>query len=86
MGGLLGFKPSTSSTIVEINKNIFYPGEHIKIRIDCDNTNSSNAVKSFKFKLHRKCMGIVNTEHGQLNLRKSEYVHVMKSESGCAAY
>ena len=64
MGGLFGFKPSICITNVEINQNCFHPGEVIRINIDCDNTNSSNAVKSFKFKLHRKCAGIVNTDQG----------------------
>lgn len=85
MGGLFGFKPSVCTTSVEINKNCFHPGEVIKINIDCDNTQSSNAVKSYKFKLHRKVHGVVNTDQGQLQIHKSEYVNAVKTPKGCPA-
>jgi len=81
-----GFKKSECITVVEINKNTFYPGDQVKIKIDCDNTSSSIPIKSFKFKLHRKCMGIVNSEqYGQLRIRKFEYLETMQIPKLCPA-
>ena len=47
------FGASEVSCQVRFTKNRYLPGEDIDIHLDCDNTNCSKAVKSYKFKLFR---------------------------------
>lgn len=51
---------TTSTTKVNFSKNMFYPGETLKINIDCDNTKCARNVKSFKIKLQRKWVGFTD--------------------------
>ena len=37
VGGVMGFGTSNCTTYIEIDKNIFSPGETVKIKIECDN-------------------------------------------------
>ena len=67
---------------VRFNKNVYYPGDHVDIWLDCDNSKCSKAVKSYKIKLHR-----------QLRCRESMTGHYDSTvlclktvkEPGCAA-
>jgi hypothetical protein len=54
VGGLLGLGGSRSVTHVLFNQQQYYPGEKCVVKLICDNSNCSSAVKSFKIKLKRK--------------------------------
>ena len=45
---------SRSVTLVSFNQQQFYPGDKCEVKLICDNTQCSTAVKSFKIKLKRK--------------------------------
>lgn len=50
----MGFGSSVCTTTVTFDRFHYYPGEKCTIRINCDNSKCSTAVKSFKLKLKRK--------------------------------
>jgi hypothetical protein len=50
VGGLFQILQSHARSEITLNQNEFFPGEQIKVFIKCDNSKSSVAVKSFKFK------------------------------------
>ena len=53
IGGFLGVGKSRSLTKFFLEKNEFYIGEKIPVKIICDNSKCHKAVKYFKLKLHR---------------------------------
>ena len=53
IGGILGLGATNSVSEIFFEKNEYYLGEKAKVRIVCDNSQCDNAVKYFKFKLHR---------------------------------
>jgi hypothetical protein len=50
----MGIGGSRSVTQVIFNQQQYYPGEKCFVKILCDNSNCSSAVKSFKIKFKRK--------------------------------
>lgn len=54
IGGVFGLGAKVCKTTIYLEKNEFYAGEKIPVRIVCDNTKCEKAVKSFKFKLFRR--------------------------------
>jgi len=52
--GIKLFGSSVSKFDVVFNKNTFYPGEKIAVKITCDNSSCKTAVKSYKMKLFRQ--------------------------------
>ena len=52
----MGINRSLSSTDFFFEKNEYYPGEEIKVKIICNNSSCDKAVRSFKFKIHREFM------------------------------
>ena len=54
VGGVFGLGGSQSITNVVFDKQQYYPGEKVEVKLDCDNSKCSSAVKSFKIKLKRK--------------------------------
>ena len=53
----MGLGATNSVSEIFFEKNEFYLGEKAKVRIMCDNSQCSNPVKYFKFKLHRSYEG-----------------------------
>ena len=41
-------------TVVKLDKNIYYPGDKVCVKFECDNSKCSKAVRAFKLKLKRK--------------------------------
>lgn len=56
----MGIGSTESTTKVSFAKNVYEPGDTVKIHIECDNSKCSSKVKSFKIKLQRKWVGFVN--------------------------
>ena len=54
VGGLMGFGGSTCITEVIFDRNQYYVGDKCSVKIVCDNSKCSTAIKSFKIKLKRK--------------------------------
>jgi len=50
----MGLGGSRSVTHVSFDRQQYYPGEKCEVRLQCDNSKCSVAVKSFKIKLKRK--------------------------------
>jgi len=44
---------SNAHTKITLLQNQFFPGEKLKISLDCDNIKNKLPVKSFKFKMFR---------------------------------
>ena len=57
---MMGFKKSECITRVTFAANCYEPGQKIRLKIECDNTKCSHAVKSFKVKLQRKWVGFTD--------------------------
>ena len=57
VGGMFGVGKSESSTDFVFEKEEFYAGEEARVRIVCDNSRCSKAIKSFKFKVYRHIAG-----------------------------
>lgn len=74
VGGMLGFGSSQSQTKVTFARNVYEPGDTIKLRIDCDNSQCSAKVKSFKIKLQRKWVGFAQDSQ----YKSSEYLKIVK--------
>lgn len=54
IGGLMGLGGDPCLTSVTFERNQYYGGDKVTVRIDCDNSKCSTAVKSFKLKFKRK--------------------------------
>jgi hypothetical protein len=80
VGGFMGMNKSYSSTDFLFEKNEFYPGEEIKVKIACNNSACDKAVRSFKFKIHREFRATT----GQNAITGEGYLHSVK-EKGCKA-
>lgn len=65
------------------DRQVFYTGQVCSVKVICDNSQSSTAVKSFKIKLKRKIFarGLLKTGKEQ-NVKISKYLVVNKAE-GC---
>ena len=87
----MGLGGSTSITDVFFDKNQYYAGDTCKVKLVCDNTNCSAAIKSFKIKLKRKvfCSGELVSQYQDRDdqlIKSSKYLHQFKdSESKCGA-
>lgn len=84
VGGLLGFGKSDCVTDIIFDKNEYYLGDKAKIKIICDNSKCSKAVRGFKFKLHRKIFGRANITKPPTTTTVSEYVFQIKEEGSPA--
>ena len=81
IGGFLGVGKSRSLTEIFLERNEFYIGEKINIKIKCDNSKCHKAIKDFKLKLNRVHLGrAINGQRTQ----GVEYIHVLKA-GGCPA-
>ena len=63
IGGFMGVAKTTCSIVVNLEKDQFYPGEQVKVSIDCDNSRCKNSVKSFKIKLQRNNLALGYGNH-----------------------
>ena len=54
VGGVFGFSSSVCQTTVLFEKNQYYLGETIRVKITCDNSPCNKPVTGFKVKLKRK--------------------------------
>lgn len=58
VGGICGCLFITrSSTIVKFDRKEYYPGEAVKVTLNCDNSECSKAVENFILQLVRKSFG-----------------------------
>ena len=78
----MGMGKSESHTEFTFEKNEFFPGEDAKVKVECDNSKCSKAVKSFKFKVHRAYKSFSNRKEHLTNAEN--YLTAVK-ESGCNA-
>ena len=91
VGGVMGLGSSLAKTVVIFNQSIYYPGEICKVRIICDNSKCSSAVKSFKLKFKRKIYISGERKTGSNDMVKevqksSKYLYQHKdTEHGCGA-
>ena len=51
VGGFLGMGKKESISQITLDKDQFFPGETINVKILCDNSKCSKAVKEFKSKI-----------------------------------
>ena len=56
-GGVFGIGKSESRTEIIFEKKEYFAGDECKVKIVCDNSKCSKAIKSFKFKLERNFGG-----------------------------
>ena len=70
----MGKKESISR--VTLDKDQFFPGETINVRIQCDNSKCSKAIKGFKSKIQRSVLAL--GYEGRYTKSK-KYVAVFKS-------
>lgn len=80
VGGLMGFGSSLAQTTVNFSQFSYYPGDKCTVKIICDNSKCSTAVKSFKLKLKRKVYvaGERSTSVGDVvkwTLKSSKYLY-----------
>ena len=68
---------------ITLEKDQFYPGEEIVVKIDCDNTKCAKSVKNFKIKLQRNLLAL--GYNGTLAKTK-RYVEQIKVEERCEAH
>ena len=54
VGGYFGMNQTKTSAKFTVKSQVFMPGEHIPVTVECDNSECTNAIKSFKFKVWRK--------------------------------
>lgn len=64
LGGVMGFGASSCHTQIEMSQNEYVAGGKAQVKITCDNEKCEKAVKSFKFKVHRRyqCIDFVKKE------------------------
>ena len=71
---------SQSSTDFVFEKTSFFAGGDVRVRIVCDNSKCSKAVKSFKFKIYREVVG--RTGNKKHSIDNEGYIFSVK-EKGC---
>ena len=54
VGGMMGFFSSVCKTILQIENKIYCPGDTITVKVNCDNSQCSSNIRSFKIKIFRK--------------------------------
>lgn len=65
-----------------MDKDQFFPGEVMNVRIDCDNSRCGKAVKGFKIKMQRNLLAL---GYNGTYRSCSKYIKVFKSNEGCGA-
>jgi len=91
IGGLMGLGGDPVITYVVFERNQYYPGDKVNVKIICDNTKCGTAVKSFKLKFKRKVFMIgerldSNGVRVQTLNKQSKYLYQHKDvDHGCAA-
>lgn len=89
VGGLFGLGGDMCFTDVIFEKNQYYGGEKINVKILCDNMKCSTAVKSFKLKFKRKTFMLAERMTGtgervQSLCKVSKYLYQHKDvDHGC---
>lgn len=58
VGGLMGMGKTKCETNIIVNRNEYFVGETAQVKVICDNSKCSKAIKSFKLKLVCKVQGI----------------------------
>lgn len=81
IGGFLGIATTNSNSTIIFDKNEYYVGEKVHVRIICDNTNCKKAVRGFKLKLHRHYVG---KDNGAWSTSGASYISFLKAP-GCPA-
>ena len=76
VGGFLGIGKKESTSRITLDKDQFFPGETIYVKIQCDNSKCSKAVKGFKSKIQRSILAL--GYEGRYTKSK-KYVAVFKS-------
>lgn len=54
VGGVFGLGAGETKTTIKFEKNIYFPGDRVRVTFECNNTKCSKAVRAFKVKLKRK--------------------------------
>ena len=80
IGGFMGMAVTESNSHITVEKDQFYPGEEIKVKIECDNTKCKRDVKFFKIKIQRKILAL--GYDGNYS-KHSRYVTAFKLLGGC---
>jgi hypothetical protein len=81
IGGMFGLGMTSCHSQIIFERNEYYLGDKAVVKIICDNSKCSKAVRCFKIKLHRihKAKDIKRNES-----KHGEYCKVLKAE-GCPA-
>ena len=82
VGGFMGIASDQVVTRIYFDKNIYQPGETIKVAIECDNSKCSKPITSFKLKLKRKFFIFENDGMFNSKLNSSKYI-IDKRVEGC---
>jgi hypothetical protein len=78
----MGISSTKCVSQIIFEKNEYYLGEQVKIKVIYDNSACDKDVRAFKFKLHRFYTGIDNSNWQTTG---SSYLHI-KKEDGCKAF
>jgi hypothetical protein len=89
VGGLMGLGGSVSTCDVIFEKNTYYPGEQVNVKVICDNSQCTTGVKSFKIKFKRKVFAAGSrlssfAERDDMIIKSSKYLYQFKdTNTGC---
>lgn len=85
----MGLGGSVSTTDIIFEKNTYYPGEQVRVKVICDNSQCTTGIKSFKIKLKRKVFAAGSrvsafAERDDLIIKSSKYLYQFKdTNTGC---
>ena len=91
IGGMMGLGGDIVNTDVTFERNQYYGGDKVTVKVVCDNSKCSTAVKSFKLKFKRKVFMLgeritVQGDRIQLLNKQSKYLYAHKdTDHGCGA-
>ena len=58
VGGFAGLAKTESVSTITVEKDQYFPGEEMVVKISCDNSQCYKAVKGFKVKVCRNLLAI----------------------------
>lgn len=71
-------KPGHCIVGFSFERNHYYPGENINVKMDCDNRMCTRSIRNFKFKLIRKLVAVspeIEKKQRAVVWSKSEIAH-----------
>lgn len=78
----MGIAKTESSAQITIEKDQYFPGEEIRVTIDCDNSKCRKPIEGFKIKIQRNLLVFGYNKAYQ---RHQSYISAFNSEEGCDA-